>query len=164
MGQITITLSELCDRWPGLTWRELSKLINSLDIEDDAGMPLFLMGTGPLNGDMQAKKAIKTLGFDRHTTFLNKVKEIENQYPELNNTDKEDMTEDEKVKDLMKRHDLKLGEAKEIRIAYLKDVELLEYMEIGKRLGFDYVDKTQASNNLKSRVIKGRKLRERHGE
>lgn len=73
-------------------------------------------------------------------------------------------SEKEEIRRLMQKYDIKKGQAKDIRIAYLYDDEKLDYFKIGELLGFEYHDETQASNNLRGRATKGRYLRKQYNE
>jgi hypothetical protein len=73
-------------------------------------------------------------------------------------------SEAEKIRCLRKKHGIKIGSAKDIRIAVLRDEECMEYPQIGKVLDFNYNELDNPSQNLRSRATEGRKLRKKLNE
>jgi hypothetical protein len=73
-------------------------------------------------------------------------------------------SEAEEVRLLTKKHGINKGQAKDIRAAILNDDEKFDYLTISRCLGFNHDTKAAASENLRSRASKGRKLRKKYNE
>jgi len=177
MGKLTITLFELCMRWPeDLTWGEMRHILNSkIDFTNGGySLNLFILGDQSLDDELAGVAVMHYMGqfedVKSYRAFIDEVEEVERQYPELVKGERKAETkpckesEQEKIIELAKKHNIKKGQAKDMRIAYLYDDEKLEYFNIGEILGFEYQDEIQASSNLRGRAARGRQLRKQYNE